>query len=70
MFSPQKSSLQPYQQILNLIGTTDLKGGDTVNVEVEIDVKDVAANTIQIKVLNSGISDGSQTSFLVIVLFR
>jgi hypothetical protein len=47
----------------NLIGTTDLKGGDTVNVEVEIDVKDVAANTIQIKVLNSGISDGSQTSF-------
>ena len=47
----------------NLIGTTDLKGGDTVNVEVEIDIKDVAADTIQIKVLDSGISDGSQTSF-------
>lgn len=47
----------------NDIGTSELKGGDVVNVTALIDTQGESNNSIKIKVFNEGLSDGSQTSF-------
>ena len=48
----------------NIIGTGELKAGDTVESEVYIDGNGVSINDISISVLNNGLSDGSQTSYI------
>lgn len=57
IITPAISAASPH-----VIGTTEIKNGDTVNVEVEVDTQGESANSIRLSVLNSGISNGSQTS--------
>jgi hypothetical protein len=47
----------------NLIGSSEVKGGDIVNSQVNIEGNGVSASNIQISVSNSGASNGSQTSY-------
>jgi hypothetical protein len=47
----------------HLIGLTDLKGGDTVHVSITIDTQGVSIDSVEISVENTGISDGTQTTF-------
>jgi hypothetical protein len=55
---PAVQSVSPH-----LVGTADLKAGDTVHVSTTIDTQGVSIDSIQISVEDSGISDGSQTAF-------
>lgn len=57
IITPAISAASPH-----VIGTTEIKDGDTVNVEVEVDTQGESANSIRLSVLNAGISNGSQTS--------
>ena len=57
IITPAISSASPHA-----VGTTEIKDGDTVNIEVEIDTQGESANSIRLSVENSGISNGSQTS--------
>ena len=57
--TPAVSSLSGY-----IIGQSELKDGDIVNVTAVIDTQGESSNSIKLKVFNSGISNGSQTSFV------
>lgn len=58
MDSLASSSTSPH-----IIGTSEVKSGDTVNSSIEINGKGVDLNQIEISIHNNGISDGSQTSY-------
>lgn len=58
IITPAISSVSP-----NIIGTSKIKGGDTVNVEVNVDQKGIPDSDISISILNSGFSNGTQTSY-------
>lgn len=47
----------------NIIGSSEVKGGDTLNAEVFIDGNGVSSNNISLSVINAGVSNGSQTSY-------
>lgn len=47
----------------NIVGSSQVKSGDTVNATIVVDGKGSNINEISISVLNVGLSDGSQTSF-------
>ena len=47
----------------HIIGTQEVKAGDTVNSEIVVDGKGVSINNISISVQNEGVSRGTQTSF-------
>ena len=47
----------------DIIGSSEIKGGDTVNAEVYIDGNGVAADEIDIYVLDDGVSNGTQQSW-------
>ena len=47
----------------NVIGSSEIKGGDTLNAQVYVDGKGVAPSNIELYIVDSGISDGSQNSF-------
>ena len=47
----------------HIIGTQEVKAGDTVNSEIVVDGKGVPINNISISVQNEGVSRGTQTSF-------
>lgn len=46
----------------NVVGATEIKGGDVIEVVAEIDTQGEAANSIQIRVFNEGISNGAAFS--------
>tara|TARA_B100000674_G_C37979290_1_gene981139 strand:+ start:2005 stop:5067 length:3063 start_codon:yes stop_codon:yes gene_type:complete len=46
----------------NIVGTTQIKGGDVIEVIAEIDTQGEAANSIQIRVFDEGISNGAAFS--------
>ena len=47
----------------NIIGSSEIKGGDTIKCYVYVDGNGVDLNQIKLSVANNGISDGSQTAF-------
>ncbi len=47
----------------NIVGTTEIKGGDVVQAEVVVNTNEVAAGDIEFSVSNAGVSDGSQTAY-------
>lgn len=47
----------------NVLGFTEIKGGDTIKCYVYVDGNGVNLNQIELSVANNGISDGSQTAF-------
>ena len=47
----------------NVVGTTEIKGGDVVQAEVVVNTNEVAAGDIEFSVSNAGVSDGSQTAY-------
>ena len=47
----------------HIIGTQEVKAGDTVNSEIVVDGKGVSINNVSISVQNEGVSRGTQTSF-------
>lgn len=47
----------------NIVGATEIKGGDVIEVIAEIDTQGEAANSIQIRVFDEGISNGAAFSF-------
>ncbi len=47
----------------NVVGTTEIKGGDVVQAEVVVNTNEVAAGNIEFSVSNAGVSNGSQTSY-------
>tara|TARA_B100000989_G_scaffold298809_1_gene290012 strand:+ start:378 stop:2993 length:2616 start_codon:yes stop_codon:yes gene_type:complete len=47
----------------HIIGTQEVKAGDTINSEIVVDGKGVSINNISISVQNEGVSKGTQTSF-------
>lgn len=54
IFNQAKSAVAP-----NIIGLSEIKGGDVIDVIARIDTQGESANSIQIKVFNEGISNGS-----------
>ena len=58
IITPAVSSLSQY-----IVGQSELKDGDIVNVKAVIDTQGESSNSIKLKVFDSGISNGSQTSF-------
>lgn len=58
IITPAISSVSP-----NIIGTSKIKGGDVVNVEIDIDPKGISDSDISISILDSGFSNGTQTSY-------
>ena len=58
IITPAVSSLSQY-----IIGQSELKNGDIVNVKAVIDTQGESSGTIKLKVFDSGISNGSQTGF-------
>ncbi len=58
IISPAISATAPHR-----IGTSDIKGGDTVRTTVTVDTQGSNPDDILISVLNQGISDGTQTSW-------
>ena len=46
----------------NIVGATEIKGGDVIEVVAEIDTQGEAANSIQIRVFDEGISNGAAFS--------
>jgi hypothetical protein len=58
IITPAISSVAP-----NIIGTSKIKGGDVVNVEVNVDTKGIPDSDISLSILNSGFSNGTQTSY-------
>ena len=47
----------------DIIGTTEIKGGDVVQAEVVVNTNEVAAGNIEFSVSNDGVSDGTQTAY-------
>lgn len=47
----------------NVVGTSQVKAGDVVNATIVVDGKGSDINEISISVLDTGLSDGSQTDF-------
>lgn len=47
----------------NVLGFTEIKGGDTIKCYVYVDGNGVNLDQIELSVANNGISDGSQTAF-------
>ena len=47
----------------NIVGTTEIKGGDIINAEVIVNINEVAASDIKLSVSNAGISNGTQTAY-------
>lgn len=47
----------------NVVGTTEIKGGDVVQAEVVVNTNEVAAGNIKFSVSNAGVSNGTQTSY-------
>jgi len=47
----------------NVLGLTEIKGGDTIKCYVYVDGNGVNLNQIELSVADNGISDGSQTAF-------
>lgn len=47
----------------NIVGTSEVKGGDTVNAEIYVVGKGVTSNNISLSIANSGLSNGSQTNY-------
>lgn len=47
----------------NVIGSSEIKGGDTLDAQVYVDGKGVAPSNIELYITDGGISDGSQDSF-------
>jgi len=47
----------------NILGLSEIKGGDTIKCYVYIDGNGVNLNQIELSISNNGISDGSQTAF-------
>ena len=58
IITPAISAVSP-----NIVGTSKIKGGDIVNVEVNIDANEISSSNIYLSVLDSGFSNGSQTSY-------
>jgi hypothetical protein len=57
--APAISSDAPHR-----VGTSDVKGGDIIQTIVSVDTQGTNPNDILIKVLNQGISNGTQTSWV------
>ena len=47
----------------NIVGSSEIKGGDIVNAEVYVDGNGVSVGNIDLSISNAGVSDGSQTSY-------
>lgn len=47
----------------NIVGTSEVKGGDVVNAEIYVVGKGVTSNNIDLSIANSGLSNGSQTNY-------
>ena len=63
IISTQMDNLATNSTSPHIVGTNQVKAGDTVNSSIEVDGKGVAIEDISISVSSAGISDGSQTSF-------
>jgi hypothetical protein len=61
--STEMDSLASSASSPHIVGTTEVKAGDVLNAKIEVDGKGVSINDISISLSNSGISDGSQTSY-------
>ncbi len=58
--------LQPFAATAtspNVVGTSEIKGGDTVQAEVVVNTNEVSAGNMQFSVSNAGVSNGTQTSY-------
>jgi len=47
----------------NVVGTSEIKGGDVVQAEVVVNTNEVSAGNIEFSVSNAGVSNGTQTSY-------
>lgn len=47
----------------NIVGATEIKGGDTVNAEVYVNGNGVSAGNVTLSVSNAGVSNGTQTAY-------
>jgi hypothetical protein len=47
----------------NVVGSSEIKGGDVVDAEVYVDGNGVSVGNIDLSISNAGVSDGSQTSY-------
>ncbi len=47
----------------NIVGTSEIKGGDVIEIIAEIDTKGEPPNSIQVRVFNEGISDGDPFNY-------
>ena len=58
--------LQPYALSAtspNVVGTSEIKGGDVGSAEVVVNTNEVSAGNMTFSVSNAGVSDGSQTAY-------